>query len=104
MRTSGEVNNLFLKGGKVVHSETHTLKTYLIRMPKEEFIKDISETWGTRYFEYVLVENLLKPNELIIAKYLNNSLSGARKIAVKDHEERCYYVYSKERNLTNKGV
>ena len=40
MKFSKQVNELFLKGGKIIHRETYTTKTYLVRMPKGSFIQD----------------------------------------------------------------
>ena len=96
MKINEEVNSLFLKGGKVVHSETYTAETYLIRMPQEHFIKDVSEEWGIRYFEYVWIQNYLNNDELHIGGHLNSTLVGAKKEMSENHSEHCSFIYRKE--------
>jgi len=91
MEFSKELKELFLKGGAVVCSETYTTNTYLIRMPKGEFIKDNRIKYEDNFFEYVIVDDNYE-----IASYFSGSLVDAKKTMRNIHKEKCSYIWRKE--------
>jgi len=96
MEFSKQVNELFLKGGKIVHSETHTTKTYLIRMPKGSFIQDDRPGMENNYFEYIVIGDLCDDGKIVMESTHNNTLRGAKKIMNESHTEKCGWIWGKE--------
>ena len=98
MKTIKEVNELFLKGGQVVHSETYTTETYLIRMPKGSFIQDDRKGMENNFFEYVVVGDLLNDGSIVKESHHNSTLRGAKKTMNESHKEKCNRIWRKENN------
>jgi len=99
MKTTENVNVLFLQGGKVVDSHSYKggAKTYLIRMPKGFFIKeDPSE------FEYVWIQNFMEENCLRIGGYKNGTLVEVKKKTTEEHNDYCKAIWMKERKNESK--
>jgi len=96
MEFSKQVNELFLKGGKIVHSETYTTETYLIRMPKGNFIKDDRPEMENNYFEYAVVGDLSNDGNIVLESNHNNTLRLAKKIMNESHTEKCVRIWKKE--------
>jgi len=102
MKMNKEVTELILNGGIIVSSQTHTVQSHLIRMPKGKFIKDdTSPIWGVREFEFVIIEDFYDDGILRIATYYNDTLARAKKKLYAQHEERCFNVYRKRLNKEN---
>jgi hypothetical protein len=96
MEFSKQVNELFLKGGKIIHRETYTTKTYLVRMPKGSFIQDDRTGMESNFFEYVVIGDLSNDKNIVIESSHNNNLRGAKKIMNESHTEKCRRIWRKE--------
>ena len=98
MQFNKEVNELILKGGKMVHNETYTSTTYLMRMPKGSYIQDYRDGQENNYFEFVVIGDLSNNGILVVESYHNNTLRGAKKIMNESHTEKCARIWRKENN------
>tara|TARA_R110000787_G_scaffold76330_2_gene168404 strand:+ start:207 stop:503 length:297 start_codon:yes stop_codon:yes gene_type:complete len=96
MEFSKEVKELFLKGGAIVHSDTYTTNTYLIRMPKGQFIKDDRKEWKNNFFEYVIAGDYYGDDSIDTETHLNSTLGGAKKRMILNHSEKCSAIWNKE--------
>ena len=95
MKLSNELTKLFLAGGKVVHKETYTCKTYLIRMPKDEFIQDERSDYLDNKFEYAWAQSNSDNDTIEVGGYLNESLPMARKKMNEKHIDTCEVIWAK---------
>ena len=93
-----EVLQLFLNGGKIVHRETYTSQTYLVRMPKGNFIQDYRNGMENNFFEYIIIGDLCDDGKIVIESTLNNTLRGAKKIMNESHKEKCGWIWRKNCN------
>jgi hypothetical protein len=99
MEFSKEVKELFLKGGVIVYRDTFKTNTFLIRMPKGQFIKDDREDWKNNFFEYVIVGDYFRrngDNSIDTETHLNSTLGGAKKRMSLEHYEKCSAIWNKE--------
>ena len=83
-----EIQNYLLNGGQVVLKETIGKNTtILIRMPKGKWIQDNRIGNEDNKFEYLICQDYLTLGEVIVAGWRNNTLQGAKKNALKEHNE-----------------
>lgn len=82
MQLSNKIQELFLKGGKVVYQKKDYI---LIRMPKNNFIQPLHEE--SRTFEYIIAHPIHNEGIITIGTYLNATLRKAKKIVYDEYIE-----------------